>query len=253
MSAPPRIPPAPTGVLADAAAASLLLAAPMHIEARLVASGARRAHVHRTGMGPAKAIAAAAALPALPGGALLVVGFCGALHNSLQPGEVVLADEVYVAEDEGHAPSRVACAGVGALGDALSERGFAVTKAPIVCVGRLALGERRQELLRSGAVAVDMESAWLAPGAAQRPFAVVRIVLDTPEKELLRPQMVPVALRACATLRRVAKTLDAIAHQHGLHTLFGVGTVRAGAQQATGGDQAAGGESDRAPGDESEV
>lgn len=230
-----------TGSLGDlqrgAGERDLLLAAPMHIEARLVAWGARRAHVHRTGMGPVKAAAAADALPRLPGGALLVVGFCGALDNTLQPGEIVLADEVYVAEDEGHAPARVRCAGVQALGEVLKDSGFAVTTAPIVCVGKLALGARRQELRRTGAIAVDMESAWLAPGAAQRPFAVVRIVLDTPDRELLRPQMVPVALRTCAALRRAAKALDAAAHRHGLHTLFGAGARDVGAERGTVGER----------------
>lgn len=198
----------------------LLLAAPMRIEARLVASGAKRAHVHRTGMGPRKAIEAASRLPQLPGGALLVVGFCGALDDTLQPGEIVLAEEVYTADDEGHEQLRFRCDGVQQVGAALGEAGFSVTQAPIVSVGRLALGERRAQLRGKGALAVDMESAWLAPGASKRPFAVIRVVLDTPDKELLRPQMVPVALRVGAVLRRAAKALDAVASSDGLHTLF---------------------------------
>jgi len=205
----------------------LLLAAPMRIEARLVASGVKRAHVHRTGMGPQKAIEAAGRLPRLPGGALLVIGFCGALDNTLQPGEIVLPDEVYTADDEGHDQLRVACDGVERVGDALTDAGFSITKAPIVSVGKLALGQRREQLRSKGALAVDMESAWLAQGASERPFAVVRVVLDTPEKELLRPQMIPVALRVGAVLRRAAKALDAVAGRDGLHTLFSGGAHRA--------------------------
>ena len=52
-----------------------------------------------------------------------------------------------------------------------------------------------------------MESVWLAPGAAERPFGVVRIVLDSPEHELLRLGAVPGALRAARALRRVAGAL----------------------------------------------
>ncbi|MFZ0088887.1 MAG: 4-hydroxy-3-methylbut-2-enyl diphosphate reductase, partial [Solirubrobacteraceae bacterium] len=42
-------------------------------------------------------------------------------------------------------------------------------------------------LARTGAAAVDMESAWLAPAAGDRPLAILRVVLDTPSRELYRP------------------------------------------------------------------
>ena len=54
-----------------------------------------------------------------------------------------------------------------------------VRSGEIVCVSKIALGERRAQLLADGAIAVDMESVWLTPGAAGRPFAVVRVVLDS--------------------------------------------------------------------------
>lgn len=217
----------------------LLLAAPMRLEARLVAWGARGAHVHRTGMGPANAAAAARRLSMLPGDALLVVGFCGALERHLQPGEIVVADRVYAADDEGHAQASVSCDGAQPLAEALSRSGLSVHVAPVVCVGRLALGERREELRRAGATAVDMESVWLAPGAAQRPFAVVRIVLDTPDRELFRLGMAPLALRAGSVLRRAAAVLQRQASQSELHTLL------RGGSPADGGDPAPGGESER--------
>jgi hypothetical protein len=52
-----------------------------------------------------------------------------------------------------------------------------------------------------------MESVWLAPADGDRPFGVVRVVLDSPEHELLRPQAVGGALRAARALRRVAGAL----------------------------------------------
>ena len=123
------------------------------------------------------------------------------------------------------------------VGDALVDAGFSVTKAPIVSVGKLALGERREQLRSKGALAVDMESAWLAQGASKRPFAVVRVVLDTPEKELLRVQMIPVALRAGAVLRRVARALDRVAGEHGLHRLFAGGAQSSGPERRGDGDE----------------
>jgi 4-hydroxy-3-methylbut-2-enyl diphosphate reductase len=71
-------------------------------------------------------------------------------------------------------------------------------------VGKIATGERREQLRAAGALAVDMESAWLAAGAAGRPFAVVRVVLDSPSHELFRAQAVGQAVRAAQALRRAA-------------------------------------------------
>lgn len=200
--------------------ARLLIAAPMRIEARLIASAAKDAYVHRTGMGPRYAMQAAQRLAGLPGAALLVIGFCGALESSLRPGEIVVADRVYAADDEGHEPASVSCVGAETIAEALADDGLRVHTAPVVCVGRLALGERREQLRRAGAAAVDMESVWLAPGAAARPFAVIRVVLDTPERELLRPQMIPVAIRAGGALRRTARALQRLVSERGLHTLW---------------------------------
>jgi 4-hydroxy-3-methylbut-2-enyl diphosphate reductase len=215
----------------------LLLAAPMRLEARLVSSGARRSHVHRTGMGPRNAMQAAQELAALPGEALLVVGFCGALHSGLRPGGVVLADRVYTAEDEGHCRLQVSCARCEGIASALREAGLAVDVGPIVSVAKLALGRRREELHRKGACAVDMESAWLAAGAAGRPFAVVRIVLDTPQQELLRVRMIPIALRAGDALRRVARTIEDAAERLGLPTLFAAGASAGRPEGADGAER----------------
>jgi 4-hydroxy-3-methylbut-2-en-1-yl diphosphate reductase len=219
----------------------LLLAAPMRIEARLIASGARSAHVHRTGIGPRRATQAAKALAELPGGALIVLGFCGALQRGLQPGEVVVAERVYAAADEGHGELDLACAGAGKLAAALAEAGFSTRTAPIVSVGRLALGERREQLRREGAAAVDMESVWLAGGARTRPFAVVRVVLDTPERELLRPRMLPLALRAGAALRRAAAAIERLAMQQRLHRLLAGGVSPVGDTPSAGDASSAGG------------
>jgi len=54
---------------------------------------------------------------------------------------------------------------------------------------------------------VDMESVWLSAGAGERPFGVVRVVLDSPTHELMRPQAAAGAVRAARVLRRVAGAL----------------------------------------------
>jgi len=189
-----------------------VLAAPLRLEALLVASGARGRVVRRTGMGPDRARASVRELSRHAAGALLVVGFCGGLDASSVPGEVIVAEEVYAATDEGHADSPVSCALRDELVMRLTGRGLKVRSGKIVCVSRLALGDRRAELHAGGAIAVDMESVWLAGAARERPFGVVRVVLDSPSHELLRPGAVFGALRAAQTLRRVSAALNDMVH-----------------------------------------
>jgi 4-hydroxy-3-methylbut-2-enyl diphosphate reductase len=181
-----------------------LIAAPLAFEEALIRSGVRGAHVRKTGMGPEKSLAAARMLSHEAGDALLVLGFCGGLDAQSRPGEVIVAEEVLAAGDEGHAPVRASCDGAAQLAAAFTRAGLSVRRGPIVGVGKIATGERREQLLAAGALAVDMESAWLAAGAAGRPFAVVRVVLDSPSHELLRPQALGGALTAARVLRRVS-------------------------------------------------
>jgi 4-hydroxy-3-methylbut-2-enyl diphosphate reductase len=183
----------------------VLVASPLRVEAALIRSAARGTQVHATGMGPERSRSAAQVLAQEPGDSLLVLGFCGGLDEDSRPGEVVVADEVASAADEGEPVERVPCAGVAQLLAAVAGRGMRVRKGTVVCVSRIAVGERRAQLLASGAIAVDMESVWLAAGARGRPFAVVRVVLDSPSHELLRPGAVGGAVRAALALRRVAR------------------------------------------------
>jgi 4-hydroxy-3-methylbut-2-enyl diphosphate reductase len=189
----------------------LLVAAPMRVEAVLISSAARGALVRKTGMGPERAKSAAGELAVHAGSAMLVLGFCGGLDAASVPGEVIVAEEIYAAGDEGHPDERVRCDLTHVLVDRLTGRGLKVRTGNVVCVSRLALGERRAELHAGGAIAVDMESVWLAAGAVGRPFGVVRVVLDSPAHELLRPQAAAGVVRAARALRRVAGALHGLA------------------------------------------
>jgi 4-hydroxy-3-methylbut-2-enyl diphosphate reductase len=185
----------------------VVVAAPLRVEAVLISSAARGAVVHKTGMGPHRARAAAPQLAADPRGVLLVVGFCGGLDASSVPGEVIVAEEVVPAADEGHAERSVRCELAPMLVSHLAGRGLKLRAGRIVCVSKLAVGERRGQLHEDGAIAVDMESVWLAGAARGRPFGVVRVVLDSPSHELFRVRSVPAALRAAGALRKVAGAL----------------------------------------------
>jgi 4-hydroxy-3-methylbut-2-en-1-yl diphosphate reductase len=185
----------------------LTIIAPLRIEAAIVGWGAHSASVHKSGMGPEKARSAAGEIARASGGALLVLGFCGGLDAAAVPGEVIVAEELYAAPDEGHAEARVRCERTGELLGRVTGLGLKVRSGPIVCTSKIVLGERRAQLHASGAIAVDMESVWLAQAAGARPFGVVRVVLDSPRHELLRPQAAAGALRAARALRRVSTAL----------------------------------------------
>lgn len=185
----------------------LLVAAPMRVEAALISSAARSALVAKTGMGPRKSKDSARELGVRAGRAMLVLGFCGGLDEVSVPGEVIVAEEVYADASEGHAEQPIRCGLSGQLLTRLTGLGMKVRVGKVVCVSKIAVGEKRTELHAGGAIAVDMESVWLAAGAGDRPFGVVRVVLDSPSHELLRPQAVGGALRAALALRKVAGAL----------------------------------------------
>ena len=132
-----------------------------------------------------------------------MLGFCGGLDAHSRPGEVVVAEEVASAPGEEGNPERATCAGAAALTAAIAGQGMRVRTGTILCVSKIAVGERRAELHAAGGIAVDMESVWLSAGAGDRPLGVVRVVLDSPSHELLRPGAALSAVRASRVLRRV--------------------------------------------------
>ncbi len=185
----------------------LLIVAPLRLEAVMIrrgircAPGQRAARVRQTGMGPRKARAAVRALAGDPARRVLVMGFGGGLDDEGEVGEAVVAEAVLGPEDE-----RVECAGAEELEAALRAGGMRVRTGVVASVERLAMGEARTRLRERGAVAVDMESVWLAPGVGGRPFAVVRVISDTPGRELTRPLATVTGIaRASAALARAAR------------------------------------------------
>src|SRR5207249_6557461 len=103
---------------------------------------------------------------------------CGSLTGDLRPGDVVVATEVRTPEG-----TVTKCAGAP-LAAALRTMGIEPHLGPIVSLPHIVAGSEREALAATGAIAVDMESAWLAEGAAGRPFAVLRVVVDMAHRDL---------------------------------------------------------------------
>jgi 4-hydroxy-3-methylbut-2-enyl diphosphate reductase len=156
-------------------------------------------------MGPARAARSAARLAsATPAAAAVAVtGVCGAIQADLRPGDVVVADEVRGPD------GALALPGAGLVAAALRRAGLTVQVGPVLSTAALSDGRRRQELAATGALAVDMESAWLVAADWGRPVTVVRAVVDTPDRPLASPATVTGGLAACRALRRAGPALEA--------------------------------------------
>lgn len=194
---------------------TLLVLTPLTVEWQAVRRALPGVEVVRTGMGPERSKGAAREASGRGAGAVAVAGVCGALVDSLRPGDVVVASEVR--DPEGHI---VACSS-GPLVAALRAVGVEATVGPIASWPSLAARTEREALAAAGAIAIDMESAWLAPAAAGRPLSVLRVVVDTPSRELWHvASTVSNGVTALRALRRAAPALARWARAAGPRTVL---------------------------------
>jgi len=148
-------------------------------------AGGRAGVLVETGMGPARARAAALDAPAAKG--WLVVGCAGALVGWLRCGQAVAADDVVVLDEGGRVVERLPAASAP-FAEQAAGRGVrvitgAVAASPVV----LSTREGKTGVERaSGALVVDMESGALAAVARDRgvPFHALRVVLDLADESL---------------------------------------------------------------------
>jgi 4-hydroxy-3-methylbut-2-en-1-yl diphosphate reductase len=192
---------------------SLLVLAPLRIE-RLALGDPPGTRVLRTGMGADRARIAAARALADAAPALAVAGLCAGISPELAAGDVLCATELVRAGG-----SRIAVPGSALLAAALRRRGLRVHTGPLLSHDRI-LGPADRQRLGDGALAVDMESAWLAAGADGRPLAVVRVVADAAGRRLADPRMAVSGPRALRSLRRVGGALSEWAAAVGPRTLL---------------------------------
>jgi 4-hydroxy-3-methylbut-2-enyl diphosphate reductase len=189
---------------------TLLLLVPLRIEALALGRGAVV-----TGMGRDRARAAAAAASGRPAGAVAVAGLGGAVDASLRAGDVVVATELRDLEDGVRALS-----GTAPLANELRALGLRVATGPLVSSPRILGPAERASLAGTGALAVDMESWWLADAAAGRPLAVVRVVADEAGRGLGDLRSWVAGARALRTLRRTRPPLEAWARAAGPRTVL---------------------------------
>ena len=172
-----------------------VLYTPLRVELAALRPAADTLRLVRTGMGPTRAARARATVTEpVP---TLVAGVAGSLSREVRPGDLVVATEVRGLGSETRVPSAPMLAG------ALRRRGLTVHLGPILTTSHvLKAGERDT----GDALAVDMETAALAPGG-DTPFAVVRAVVDTPDHPLYRAGSISRGLTALRALRAATPAL----------------------------------------------
>ena len=192
------------------APAPLLIACALGIEHLALRAGDRSGAggpvtLLRTGMGPRAAERSVTRMltdPAWSGAAVLATGFCAGLAPGMHPGDLVVAEETR--DPDGTVP----CVGTDLLVKELGRAvpGRTVHTGPLTGSEHVVRGHERSELLATGAIAVDMESAATLLSAVRvgaRPVAAVRVVVDAPEHELVRIGTVRGGISAFRVLRSV--------------------------------------------------
>ena len=111
-----------------------------------------------------------------PDVAIVLAGISGGLDPALAPGDVVVATSVRDPDGEVLELSHRDASEVAAE---LRRDGRTVHLGPIASSTTIVHGERRAALAESGALAVDMESAWVARAICPHRLVVVRVVADT--------------------------------------------------------------------------
>ncbi|MFI5040362.1 MAG: 4-hydroxy-3-methylbut-2-enyl diphosphate reductase [Acidimicrobiales bacterium] len=181
---------------------NLAILTALRLEARAVRGAAVDAEVVVTGMGPERSAAAVPMLVTHPASAIAVAGFAGGLESPVSPGDLVVASEI---RGDG---SPVVVPSAPLLVAELRRAGLPAHLGPIVSTAKVAGRRDRARLAASGAIAVDMEAWHLAAGAAGRPFAVVRAVVDTPGHELCSLGTPGRSLLAVRSLRRAVPVVE---------------------------------------------
>jgi 4-hydroxy-3-methylbut-2-enyl diphosphate reductase len=187
-----------------------LVLAPMRVEQWMLRRGLPRDSVVRIGMGRKKSLAAVERLRSRDFDRLVIAGVCGSLDSSFRPGDVLVPTQVS-APDVG----TTECTVDEVLIEALRAAGLTVRTGTLVSTPKL---ENNKKAATShegtGAVGVDMESAWLAPLAGDRPVVVVRVASDSPDQPIFHPGVVyrgTLSLKRLAQVSRVLGRWDAAA------------------------------------------
>jgi 4-hydroxy-3-methylbut-2-enyl diphosphate reductase len=176
---------------------TLLVYAPLSIEARAVRQGLRQpsSRVVRAGMRGSRIRESQEG----SFGPKIVMGTAAGLTDDLAPGDLIVATEVTDGETVVRLP------GADLLAGELRRAGLRARAGRVRTVDRLVKSARRAELAAEGYLAADMESARLLRAAGDGPRAVIRAVSDRGAG----PGIVAGGIAALRSLRAAAPVAEA--------------------------------------------
>jgi 4-hydroxy-3-methylbut-2-en-1-yl diphosphate reductase len=186
-----------------------LVCAPSRLESAALQGALQGRPVHRIGVGRAAAIRSARSPALREAAGLVLAGIAGGLSPALATGDVVVASEVR------GGGGTVACPSSPILAAELRRAGLRVHVGPVLSADHVVAGTEREALAASGALCVDMESAYLLANAAPDASAVVRVIADVAGSPLLRPATAGRMATALSVLRRLGPALGAWADAAG--------------------------------------
>jgi hypothetical protein len=208
-----------------------------------------RAVLDTTGMGPDKARTTVSRLLSGPSGygSLLFTGFCAAAAPGTRPGDAIVASEVGDASE-----TSIEIPTHGMLADALRTLGLTVHTGLLYSADHVVRGAERARLYAEGAIGIDMETAAALRAAREAhpglPCAAVRIVVDTPEFELIRPGTVRSGARAWRALRSAVPAFTTWHHDITSAAADGAqAAIHPRATRSTAGSRSHAGGTDHAP------
>ncbi|MGA3154052.1 MAG: 4-hydroxy-3-methylbut-2-enyl diphosphate reductase [Streptosporangiaceae bacterium] len=140
-------------------------------------------------------------------GPVAIGGTCGALLADLRPGDLVVGTEVRGPDGLVTGGPAPLLGSAPLLAGELRRAGLRAHAGRIATVSTLLGRAERERAAAAGALAVDMESAHLLPGAAGRPAAVLRAVSDSPSQPLLGPRGMAGGIAALRSLRLAGPVL----------------------------------------------
>lgn len=181
----------------------VMLCVPSLLETAALRRTVRDAQICRLGTGPRAGLRAGRSAAIREAAALAVAGIGGGLRADLVAGDIVVATEVR------GAGATVICPSAALLAGELRRQGLRVFEGPIISVDHVVTGTEREELAATGALCVDMESAYVLASAPAAVAAVVRVIADTAAGPLLHPATAARMATAMRTLPRIGAALDA--------------------------------------------
>lgn len=145
-------------------------------------AGAQIVTLVQSGIGPTRATAALAALPASPD-LIVSLGFAGALTTELAPGDIVLPDTIVWEKSGGVERHTVPVAPwLRAHTHLVAAPTLRIHPGPLLSSPIVVASPERKRAAaaRTGAIAVEMETAALVIGARERgiPVLALRVILD---------------------------------------------------------------------------